>query len=710
MGPPSASGPVSAATPLLFDYDDSARLHQLVSEDQLVVVDRLSEQRRALQSVAGGETLVHEPARWAVYPWRRTAVALLGPRGFRRLRLDRNRNKISPAEQTRYAGARIGVAGLSVGHVIAHTLALEGLGGELRLADFDQLELSNLNRVPASVIDLGLNKAVVTARRIAELDPYLPVTVFAQGVTADSITAFVEGLDVVIEECDSLDMKVQLRDVARAMHIPVVMETSDRGMLDVERFDTDPGRPLFHGLLGGLPAADLAGLSTTDKVPYVLSILEPQHLSARMAASMAEIDHTLSTWPQLGGDVVLGAATVAAAVRKLLDDDPMPSGRTRIDLDRLVEQLASPLPAAPIEPADEPPGDEAPRDPLEVVAHAASLAPSGGNMQPWTFEVTGDRFAIHLAPERSSLMDVQFRGSYVAIGAALYNARVAAAVCGLAGRHWIHPRPEGGEVAGLELTAGADPALAALYPAVLSRTVNRRVGPPTPIDDEVAVDLAAAAAAEGARLHLVIDTTARSAATDVLAESDRIRYLSPALHREMMGELRWPPNDPLDTGLDVRTLCLDRTDLAKLAVARRPDVMAQLADWDGGAALGDNTRKQLRGASGLAVLTIEAKQPGDYVRGGAALQRCWVVLEQHGLGAQPISPVFLYATTDADIAELVPTPYVTPLLGLQRRFRDIVGIEPSESLVIVLRLSHQPPPPIRSRRLPLAQVLHCHAG
>jgi hypothetical protein len=52
--------------------------------------------------------------------------------------LDRNRNKISSAEQARLSGLKIGVVGLSVGHAIAHTLALERLCGELRLADFDR--------------------------------------------------------------------------------------------------------------------------------------------------------------------------------------------------------------------------------------------------------------------------------------------------------------------------------------------------------------------------------------------------------------------------------------------------------------------------------------------------------------------------------------------------------------------------------------------
>src|SRR5262249_47928020 len=139
--------------------------------------------------------LVAESGRWAYYPWRRTVVAVLGPRGFRAVRLDRNRNHITTQEQDRLFALRIGVAGLSVGPIIPHPLATQGLCGRLRLADFDRLELSNLNRVPATVFDLGVNKAYVAARRIAELDPYLPVEVFDAGLTFDTVDEFVDGLD-----------------------------------------------------------------------------------------------------------------------------------------------------------------------------------------------------------------------------------------------------------------------------------------------------------------------------------------------------------------------------------------------------------------------------------------------------------------------------------------------------------------------------------
>ena len=85
--------------------------------------------------------------------------------------------------------------GLSVGNAIALTLALEGVGGHLRLADFDRLELSNMNRIRAGVHEIGLPKVVLAARQIAEIDPYLGISILADGVTADNVERFLLGGD-----------------------------------------------------------------------------------------------------------------------------------------------------------------------------------------------------------------------------------------------------------------------------------------------------------------------------------------------------------------------------------------------------------------------------------------------------------------------------------------------------------------------------------
>lgn len=685
---------------------DSELLEVLRADPSVEVHDALAGLRAELQAVRGMDGGAHhEPPVWVYYPWRRRLVHLLGPIGFRAVRLDRNRNKITTAEQQAFSRARIGVIGLSVGHAIAHTLALEGLCGELRLCDFDRLELSNLNRIPATVMDLGVNKAVVAARRIAEIDPYLDVQVHADGLTQDNIADVVDGLDLVIEECDSLDMKLAVRQAARERHVPVIMETSDRGLLDVERFDIEPDRPPFHGLLGHITGAELAGLPMREKVPYALAILDPPELSARMAASIAEIDQTVSTWPQLGGDVTLGAATVAAVVRRLLRGDPVASGRTRIDLDQAIHALRAPPPPMVVGEGERVEVEEPPADPREAIVHAATLAPSGGNAQPWQITMHDTRMQLTIAPQRTSRMDVHFRGSAVALGAALMNARVVAAERHILGPYEVGIGSQDLPVATLAFGSGTDPDLAALGRAVWTRRTNRGTAEPAGLGDALVRALERSAAAEGGRLRIFVDPAHRSEIGGLLGAADRMRYLDPTLHAEMMGELRWPGED-MALGLDVRTLQLDRGDLAKLAVARRPDVMALLAAWGTGNALGEPTRDRVRDSSAVLVVTVPGHELVDYVRGGMALERVWLTAEHHGLGLQPVSPVFVYARDQADDAALVAAAEAPALRHLAEAFSATTGIERQESLVLVLRLTHAPSPAVRSRRLPLDAVVH----
>ena len=642
--------------------------------------------------------LVEEHCRWAYFPWRRAVVAVLGPRGFKAVRLDRNRNVVTVEEQARLGALRIGVVGLSAGHVIAHALAAQGLCGELRLADFDQLELTNLNRVPATVFDIGINKAEAAARRIAELDPYLPVRTQEAGLTADTIDEFFDGLSVVVDECDSLDMKAILRQRARARGIPVLMATSDRGLVDVERFDLDPDRPILHGLLGDVDPASLAKMTSGEKVPHLLRFLQAEQLSSRGAASLLEIDRTLSTWPQVSGDVAAGAPVIAEAVRRIGLGEHLPSGRVRLDIGAALDRLADP--ELPSQDAEPPPGYAEPAWPgiTGSIAAAAIRAPSGGNVQPWHIDAGSDAVVIRLAPECTTAMDVAYRGSAVAVGAALFNAKVAAAVHNVLGPATIAEGADGEPLrATLRLGDGSDPDLAELYDTMLIREANRRLGTAQPIDDRVLHALHVAAEREGARLHVVTAPKDIARAAAIFAASDRARYLTPVLHAEMISELRWP-GDPLpNTGIDIRSLEIGPGELAVVDILRRPEVMAQLARWNAGSALGEGTRRQMTASSALAVIAVPGESLADYARGGSAAEAVWILAQRYGLAVQPISPIFIYARDAEDLAG-VSADFQDELSAQQDDFRRLVGIDPEDGVALIFRFAVSEPGSVRSLR------------
>jgi hypothetical protein len=691
---------------------EAAVLEILRADPYTKVIDHLSAQKSQLATLIGvQEAVLTETPRWVYYPWLYTLVSVLGPRGYAALRLDRNRNKITREEQHSLRSLRIGIVGASAGHVIAHTLAMEGLAGELRLADFDTLELSNLNRIPARVLDLGTNKTVVSARRIAEIDPYLKVRIFPEGITKDNMAKFLLGLDLVIEECDSLDIKFAVREAARDRGIAVLMETSDRGVLDVERFDLEPDRPLLHGRLGPVTSEDLAGLSLAQRGPYVAKMVGPAEASARGVASLLELGMSVTGWPQLGSEVTLGAATIAAAVRRYATTGDLRSGRVRIDLedqldllgdgsydDEHAAWLASPVPEDP-EPTSS--------DPIDLIVDAARRAPSGGNAQPWYFEATDEEVRFYIAPERSnSGMDIQMRGSYVAIGAALFNARVRAANLAVLGPHEIFTEGiRSTHVATLKIGSRHDPELAPLSAYISSRTTNRRVGGREEISAVTADTLVRATATEGGRLRLITDKAALAEAGVLLGEADRRRFLLPKVYHEMMAEVRWPVRDQLEDGLDIRTLELGEAGYAAFDLLSRADVMDELGDWCAGKVLGMSTQMAVTGASALAAITVPRGGPGEYVRGGQALERFWIETTRLGLSMQPCSPVFLYATSAADLLGLGGERDADELARQQARFADFLGLEETEVLIMVLRVFSSEPPSVRSIRRPLDEVL-----
>ncbi|WP_084534813.1 Rv1355c family protein [Nocardia yamanashiensis] len=699
-----------AYRPLLLDEfhpDDAVRLAALRADPAIEFTDRRDLLRAEFDGLLSPPELSEGPEldRWVYYPWRRSVIALPGPGILRTLRLDRNRNHLTRAEQEKLGELTIGVVGQSVGHAVAYTLALEGICGGLRLADFDTIELSNLNRIPGTVFDIGENKAVVTARRIAELDPYLPVEIFETGVGEDNMDAFLSGLSIVVEECDSLDIKLAVREGARRHRLPLLMQSNDRGLLDVERFDLDPNRRPFHGMLGGTSSAELRGLSTRDKAPHVIRILDGRNLSENLAASMVEVGETLNSWPQLGGEVQLGGASVASAVRRIGLGIKLPSGRTRVDVERALDEIVEPEAFEDLVWPEESDAEPEPESGIAAVLACAQRAPSGGNAQPWNLRADATAITISLARERTSMMDIGYRGSALALGAALYNARAAAAAQGRLGADEL--RTGGPELltAVLRLGSDSDPQLAQDYPALLTRHTNRRDGSGAPLPSAVRDALDAVVTHAGGGLRWISDRTEVEYAADMLAASERTRYLTPAMHTEMISELRWPGDD-LRTGMDLRTLDLAPDEIAKLEIARRADVMALLRTWSGGSALVDGTRDKLRTSSALAVLTMPAPPLDDpaelaaYARAGATLQRVWIEAERRGLAVQPVSPVFLFARRPEELHTVSPE-FADTLASLQGRFLELSGVPEDETVVSVLRLGYAPKPAVRSRRLPI---------
>ncbi len=270
------------------------------------------------------------------YPWRSKALLLLEEPEFIAVRTNRNRNKIRGDEQAELGGKSVGIVGMSVGRSVAMALAMERIAGRLHLADADTLELSNLNRIPGSLFELGESKLISAARAIAEIDPFLEVEVWPKGFAPEVMSDFLGGLDLVVDACDSPNAKALLRLGARDRRMPLIMETNDRGMVDIERYDLETTEEFLHGRITAEQITELA--NGGDWTPELLdAFVDLSAISDRAKESLSEMGKTLIGWPQLHSDVALGAGMAAIVARRILLGEDIEDQRIRFDLN---EQLS----------------------------------------------------------------------------------------------------------------------------------------------------------------------------------------------------------------------------------------------------------------------------------------------------------------------------------------------------------------------------------
>lgn len=736
--------------------DDRESMTELLkSQPAIRVYDQLHAQLRDLigtrhparrLSVPEKESLISEYLRgttveqygvWAYYPWSMRLVHLLDESEFAELRTNRNRYKITLDEQATLARKRIGVVGLSVGQSAALILALERSFSEMRLADFDTLDLSNLNRLRAGVHNLNVPKVYITAREIAEIDPYLPVTCFPDGITEGNCDAFLMGgspLDIVIEECDSIDIKILVRYRSRLHRIPVVMETSDRGLIDVERFDLEPERPIFHDLLGDVDPTAFKGLTTEQKIPYILKILGVHALSTRLRASLVEIEQSIVTWPQLASAVAHGGAVVADTVRRICLGQQVLSGRYSIDLESIIGSIDS-VPATSETGADKPgvrewqdlasklPGSSLPAEPISGIAPAlvqrlvgdATLAPSGGNCQPWKWISTGGRLYLFHDRSRSyTPFDRACLGGFVALGAATENLMISAHAAGVEVVCDLSPDPQEPDLVVRfhigERYSRVEPHWRdALYSMIKIRRTNRNLCSRRPLQaDDIAALTSAVRSVEGADVYWLTTDNDLQECGEVLGSADRILFLTELFHKFLVSEIRWTPEEAVKTrdGVSLESLALSPADEAAFQVCRHWPVLQTVRRLGGGQNLERASRKALSSASAVGLITMSSDSTLAYVWGGRAVERAWLTATERHIAVHPMTTLpYILAQLHSSCVGVLDPSTEDGFQALRPRYQRLFPVSPTRAHVFLFRLSAANETNAVSMRRPLNDIL-----
>ncbi len=137
----------------------------------------------------------------------------------------RNIGILTKDEQKRLASARVAIPGLG-GVGGAHLVALTRVGiGKFHIADFDVFEPVNINRqYGARSSTFGRAKLKVLFHEAKDINPFLEIETFPEGLSPENLDIFLKGVDVVVDGLDffAFDIRRMLFRRAKALGIPVI--------------------------------------------------------------------------------------------------------------------------------------------------------------------------------------------------------------------------------------------------------------------------------------------------------------------------------------------------------------------------------------------------------------------------------------------------------------------------------------------------------
>jgi len=225
----------------------------------------------------------------------------------------RNIGWVTHEEQARLRGARVAVAGLG-GVGGAHVLTLARLGiGQFNIADFDRFEIHNFNRqAGAFVSTLGQTKVDTVARMALDINPGAGVRRFADGVTAENVAAFLDGVDVYVDGIDFFAVEVR-RLLFAACH--------ERGIPALTAAPLGMGVSLLYFAPGGMSFERyfrLEGHDRQEQFARFIAGLSPAMLQRHYLVLPQAVDFAAQKGPSTVMACELCAGVMATAVLKVL--------------------------------------------------------------------------------------------------------------------------------------------------------------------------------------------------------------------------------------------------------------------------------------------------------------------------------------------------------------------------------------------------------
>ncbi len=586
--------------------------------------------------------------------------------------LSRNVGFITPAEQDRLLNATVAIPGLGgVGGDHLVTLARLGIG-RFHLADFDVFEPANLNRqYGAKTTHLGRPKLDVMVEEAMNINPFLDIRKFPQGVEKQNLEAFLDGVDVVVDGIDffNFDVRRMVFNRARALGIHVVTAGPLGYSAAMLVFAPDRG-------MGFDEYFDIRDAMTTDEKLLSFMVGLAPRATHRHYIDPRRIDLENHRGPSLGAGCANCASAAATEVVRILlgkkglrpaphysqydpyvrrfhqgylffgNRNPLQKLKLNVMKRGMLKSRDFSSHTSPRAPLVADLGPDIPKAVMDYLLRAAIQAPSGDNCQPWWFRAGNDRIDILLRSDADhSLFNVNQLASMIACGAALENLLIAASRYGLEGNVSYRPEAEAPDcLATVHLQRTEieeDPLQRFIWERHTNRTRYRDgvLGPEMLIELIQSLD-------HFPRMELKLYHSKEEIRTiaGLVYRADQVRVTSRALHEQLMRMIRFTTDDVLQErdGFPLPNLEAGRGGEAFLRMTRNWSTMKVFNRLGISRIVPLISYRAILRAPLVGLLKCPNTRPETMIKGGRALERLWLTATRMGLSFQPMTAVTLF--------------------------------------------------------------------
>lgn len=156
---------------------------------------------------------------------------------------------IGEEAQLRLAKARVLIIGAGgLGHPVASYLTGAGVG-TIHIADFDQVEESNLHRQTLfKHTDCGKNKALTLREILLQQNPHISILAHTFAFNSDTALELLKDIDLVIDATDNFTTKFLIHEKCFEQKIPLLQGSISSWQGHLHFFDFDLSSPCFECL------------------------------------------------------------------------------------------------------------------------------------------------------------------------------------------------------------------------------------------------------------------------------------------------------------------------------------------------------------------------------------------------------------------------------------------------------------------------------